>query len=46
MTIEEIWEMAIEKHNRVYGEKHCDPRYIKSCHEMPNIILSLNQERR
>jgi hypothetical protein len=44
MTLEEIRQKAIMLHNRKFGTNHCDPRYIMSCREMPNIILNLNKE--
>lgn len=43
-TREEILAKAIAKHNLLYGTGHCDPKYIMSCHKMPEIILSLPKE--
>lgn len=36
-----ILNAAIKRHDLLYGNAHCDRKYILSCHRLPEIILSL-----
>jgi hypothetical protein len=43
-TREQILNAAIKKHNLLFGNQHCDPKYILSCNQMPNLIMGLTEE--
>lgn len=34
-----ILTAAIRQHDVLYGQDHCDRKYILSCHKLPELIL-------